>query len=165
MNCTESQAVSYLVHEDRLFNPEELSICNDTLLYYPAQLQLHKWSHKHLKLLCCKHWFSWGLTRHIVRGLIKPFLPKITYKQQEPNVSTFRLGINVLIWSSPEGHCEAVLEILNAYAPIAASVSWLYRWIFHFCRVTVLFSLLRLKCCYFYMLERDAINYIFFNGT
>ncbi|KAJ6664637.1 hypothetical protein lerEdw1_006210 [Lerista edwardsae] len=42
MNCTESQAVSYLAHEDRLYNPEELSICNDTLLYYPAQLPLHK---------------------------------------------------------------------------------------------------------------------------
>ncbi|XP_066467466.1 ribonuclease T2 [Tiliqua scincoides] len=42
INCTEPKAISYLAHEERFFDPEELSICNDTLTYYPAQLQLHK---------------------------------------------------------------------------------------------------------------------------
>ncbi|XP_053152317.1 ribonuclease T2 isoform X2 [Hemicordylus capensis] len=41
-NCTESKANSYSAHENTFFRPEELSICTDSLIYYPSEVQLNK---------------------------------------------------------------------------------------------------------------------------
>ncbi|EMP25168.1 Ribonuclease T2 [Chelonia mydas] len=40
-NCTHSEAESYVMPNNWHFGPEELSVCNDTLTYYPAQVQFY----------------------------------------------------------------------------------------------------------------------------
>uniref|UniRef100_A0A8D0G9R8 Uncharacterized protein n=1 Tax=Sphenodon punctatus TaxID=8508 RepID=A0A8D0G9R8_SPHPU len=41
-NCTDSNDSSYSGQKDLHFRTEELSVCNDTLTYYPAEVQFHK---------------------------------------------------------------------------------------------------------------------------
>ncbi|XP_074920208.1 ribonuclease T2 isoform X2 [Chelonoidis abingdonii] len=40
-NCTNSEAESYVMPNNWHFGSEELSVCNDTLTYYPAQVQFY----------------------------------------------------------------------------------------------------------------------------
>ncbi|XP_042704225.1 ribonuclease T2 isoform X2 [Chrysemys picta bellii] len=40
-NCTNSEADSYVMPNNWHFGPEELSVCNDTLTYYPAQVKFY----------------------------------------------------------------------------------------------------------------------------
>ncbi|XP_042669033.1 ribonuclease T2 isoform X2 [Centrocercus urophasianus] len=51
-NCTEPKGESSQMHSSLQLVTEELSVCNDTLpVYYPSQVQDHKWSLKSLKKL------------------------------------------------------------------------------------------------------------------